>query len=414
MNQPFLTVEQAQQSILESITPINGIQMSPIRQALSLVLAKDILSPIDVPAHDNSAMDGYALNAQDIARDGNTHLIICGTAKAGVPFQGKVQRGQCVRVMTGAVLPENTDTVVIQENVTVDGNGITFKKNAVKPGENCRKTGEDLTQGKPALLAGKVITPADLGLLASLGIPEIPVYRKVRVAYFSTGDELRSLGQPLDEGCIYDSNRYTLFGMLSRLNFIELIDMGVVQDNPEALEAAMREAASQADAIITSGGVSVGEADYTKAIMDKLGKVAFWKIAMRPGRPMAYGAIRRESGQGHTALFGLPGNPVAVVVTFYAFVKNALYKLANAHLNQLPTVKATLKSPVRKKPGRTEYQRVKLTLEQGIWYAELTGTQGSGVLRSVSESDGFLVLGHETDSLNTGAQVDIIPFNGLI
>lgn len=414
MNQSFLTVKQAQEAILEAITPVSGVQMAPIRQALNQVLAKDILSPINVPAHDNSAMDGYALNSEDLAHNGLTTLKVCGIVKAGAPFKGHVERGYCVRIMTGAVLPENTNTVVIQENVSATEDAITFEPNAVKPGENCRKKGEDLTEGKPALKAGKVITPADLGLLASLGVPEVPVHRKVRVAFFSTGDELRSLGEPLDPGCIYDSNRYTLFGMLSRLNFVELIDMGVVKDNPESLEEAMLEAANEADAIITSGGVSVGEADYTKTIMDKLGEVNFWKIAMRPGRPMAYGKIHRTTGHGHATLFGLPGNPVAVMVTFYAFVRNALHKMANASIEELPTVKAVLKSAVRKKPGRTEYQRVKLSFEQNGWHAELTGAQGSGVLRSVSESDGFLVLPHESDSLNAGSLVDIQPFKGLI
>lgn len=414
MNQPFLTVQQAQQAILDGMSTVSGTLMAPIRDSLNQVLAKDILSPIDVPAHDNSAMDGYAFNSEDLALEGLTTLKVCGTVKAGSPFQGHVERGHCVRIMTGAVLPANTDTVVIQENVQASEDAISFEPNAVKAGENCRKKGEDLTQGKPALKAGKIITPADLGLLASLGVPEVPVQRKVRVAFFSTGDELRSLGETLDPGCIYDSNRYTLFGMLSRLNFVELIDMGVIKDNPESLEQAMLQAANEADAIITSGGVSVGEADYTKAVMDKLGEVNFWKIAMRPGRPMAYGKIKRSNGQGEAVLFGLPGNPVAVMVTFYAFVRNAIHKLAGAHVQELPSVKAILKTSVRKKAGRTEYQRVQLSFEQKSWHAELTGAQGSGVLRSVSESDGFLVLPHESESLSAGSLVDVLPFKGLI
>lgn len=411
----FQSVEQAKAAIAQQLKTIDGTRTVAIRDALDQVLAHDILSPIDVPAHDNSAMDGYALAGHSIQTTGPTTLKIVGTAYAGKVFSGQVKAGQCVRIMTGAVMPAGTDTVVVQENVrTASESHIEFDPPSVKPGDNRRLKGEDLTVGKPALPAGKVLRPADLGLLASLGVAEVQIKRKLRVAFFSTGDELRSLGQTLDEGCIYDSNRYTIFGMLQRLRFIDILDMGVVHDSADALEAAMLAACEQADVIITSGGVSVGEADFTKAVMQKLGSVNFWKIAMRPGRPMAFGAIKNP-GTGQTAmLFGLPGNPVAVMVTFYAFVRDSLLQMAGARLLPVPMVSAKLAQAVRKKPGRTEYQRVRLNQENGAWVAHLTGAQGSGVLRSMSESDGLLVLPHEQGSLQAGDLAMVLPFEGLI
>lgn len=414
MQDPFLSVHRAQSQILEQVQACTAFQMLPIREALDLVLAKDILSPIHVPAHDNSAMDGYALNGADIQSSTMTTLKIVGTVLAGQPFQDSIKRGQCVRIMTGAVMPEGCDTVVIQENITVKEDSIQFAPGAVTQGDNRRLKGEDLTRGKPALNAGKILTPADLGLLASLGIAEVPVRTKIKVAFFSTGSELRSLGQTLDPGCVYDSNRYTIHGMLKKLNFVELIDLGVVEDNPAALEATMTMAASIADAIITSGGVSVGEADHTKEIMTRLGSVDFWKIAMRPGRPMAFGTIERGDGLSRATLFGLPGNPVAVMITFYAFVRDALAKMAGARLPNVSPVIAKVRSPVRKKAGRTEYQRVRLVSDNGELFAELTGAQGSGVLRSMSEADGLLILEHEQGSLAAGEKAKVLPFYGLI
>jgi len=414
METDFQTVEEARIKILSLLKPITGTRTVAIRDALDQVLAFDVLSPINVPAHDNSAMDGYAFNSRNIQAAGITSLKMVGTAYAGKAFAGTCTEGECVRIMTGAVMPENCDTVLIQENASVNGDTISFPPGAVKAGDNRRLAGEDLTAGKPALPAGKVLRPADLGLLASLGIAEIAVRRKLRVAFFSTGDELRSLGQPLDEGCVYDSNRYTLYGMLTRLRFVDLLDMGVVHDSPEALEQAMLQAMEQADVIITSGGVSVGEADFTKEVMEKLGSVNFWKIAMRPGRPMAFGHVSNKANGDSAYLFGLPGNPVAVMVTFYAFVRDALFKLANANHLPIPMVSAKLAQDVRKRPGRTEYQRARLVLENGVLTAHLTGSQGSGILRSMSESDGLLVLAHEQGDLKVGETVLALPFEGLI
>lgn len=414
METDFQTVEQARLKILSLLKPITGTRTAAIREALDQVLAADLLSPINVPAHDNSAMDGYAFNSSNIQNSDITHLTMIGTAYAGKAFTGTCGNGECVRIMTGAVMPLNCDTVLVQENATVSGDQISFPPGAVKAGDNRRLAGEDLTIGKPALPAGKVLRPADLGLLASLGVAEISVRRKLRVAFFSTGDELRSLGQPLDEGCVYDSNRYTLYGMLTRLRFIELLDMGVVHDSPEALEHAMLQAMEQADVILTSGGVSVGEADYTKQVMEKLGSVNFWKIAMRPGRPMAFGQVHNAANGDSAYLFGLPGNPVAVMVTFYAFVRDALFKLANANALPIPMVSAKLAQNVRKRPGRTEYQRARLTMEKGLLLAHLSGAQGSGILRSMSESDCLLVLEHDQGDLKAGDTVLALPFEGLI
>ncbi|MCQ8895899.1 molybdopterin molybdotransferase MoeA [Limnobacter humi] len=411
----FQTVEQAKAAIERMLTPVAEYRWVAIREALNQVLAEDILSPIDVPAHNNSAMDGYALSGSAIEPAGLTRLQVIGTALAGKKFVGTVAAGQCVRITTGAVMPDGCDTVVVQENVSSPEEGyIQFPPGAVAAGDNRRLAGEDLQRGKPAISAGKLIRPADLGLLASLGVPEVKVNRPLRVAFFSTGDELRSLGQPLDDGCVYDSNRYTLFGMLRRLEFVELIDLGVVQDSPEALEQAMGLAANQADVIITSGGVSVGEADFTKTVMQKLGTVNFWKIAMRPGRPMAFGRITNPDSGQSAVLFGLPGNPVAVMITFYAFVRDALHHLAGARARPLPTIMARVASPIRKKPGRTEYQRVRLERDAHGWVAHLTGAQGSGVLRSMSEADGLLVLRHEHGGLNVGDTAEVWPFEGLI
>lgn len=408
-----LPVEHARQIIQQFIQPIHCAEQVALRSALQRVLAADVVSPINVPAHDNSAMDGYALRGGDLTPGAATPLQIAGTAYAGRAFTGTVGPGQCVRIMTGGVMPAGCDTVVPQEN-TLDANDatVTIPADRFRPGDNRRLAGEDLRAGQPALRRGKIVRPADLGLLASLGIAEVPVQRRLRVAFFSTGDELRSVGQPLDEGCVYDSNRYTLFGMLSRLG-CEMVDMGCVRDEPAALEAAFRSACENADAIITSGGVSVGEADYTKQMMAQLGDVTFWKIGMRPGRPMAFGRI--ASG-GHSAyLFGLPGNPVAVMVTFYFFAREALLRMMGAEAAPLPLARARSLAAIRKVPGRTEYQRGILSQgDDGQLQVKTTGAQGSGILRSMSEANCMVVLHHGQGTVAAGELVDVLPFEGLV
>jgi molybdopterin molybdotransferase len=412
-----LPVRQAQRIIGDFITPVRSVEKVALRSALDRVLAADIESPINVPAHDNSAMDGYALRGADLAaaasEDSLLSLSIVGTVYAGRPFGIAVVAGQCVRIMTGGVMPEGCDSVVPQEFVTTASDtGISFPASAIRPGDNRRLKGEDLAAGSPALRKGKIIRPADLGLLASLGFAEVPVQRRLRVAFFSTGDELRSIGEPLDAGCVYDSNRYTLFGMLKRLG-CDIIDMGIVRDDPQALEAALRDACENADAIITSGGVSVGAADYTRQIMAELGDVTFWKIGMRPGRPMAFGQV---SSNGHTAfLFGLPGNPVAVMVTFYFLARGALLRMMGADHAPPPLLSVAAAGPIRKKTGRTEYQRGILTQgPDGRREVRITGAQGSGILRSMSEANCMVVLHDEQGNIATGEMVDVFPFDGLI
>ena len=409
-----LPVAQAQEFIARLVPRVQAVEKLAIRSALGRVLASDVISTIAVPAHDNSAMDGYALRGSELAAGGDTVLTVAGTGFAGAQFDGSVAPGQCVRIMTGAVMPAGLDTVVPQEFTRVEGDRVIVPAGAVRRGDNRRCAGEDLAKGEAALKAGRVLRPADLGLLASLGQAEVPVLRRLRVAFFSTGDELRSIGEPLDEGCVYDSNRYTLWGMLQRLG-VDLIDMGVVRDDPVALEAAFRQAAQDADAVITSGGVSVGEADHTKQVMKTLGDVLFWRIAMRPGRPMAIGRI---SSGGHDAiLFGLPGNPVAVMVTFYAFVRAALLAMSGATPQPLPMLRAASTQAIRKKAGRTEYQRGIVTRSADSasgWQVEITGAQGSGILRSMSVANGLVVLGHEQGNVAAGELVDVLPFDGLV
>jgi len=408
-----LPVAQAQAIMRDFVEPVSGYSRVPIRSALDRVLAEDVLSSIDVPSHDNSAMDGFAFASAELSQGtADVSLRVIGTAYAGAAFDGTPGPGEAVRVMTGAVMPAGCDTVIPQEFTQGDATTVQFARDAVRAGDNRRLRGEDLAKGSAALSAGRILRPADLGMLASLGVAEVRVRRKLRVAFFSTGDELRSIGEPLDAGCVYDSNRYTLHGMLSRLG-VELLDMGVVRDDPAALEAALRTAAENADAIITSGGVSVGEADYTKQMMAKLGDVTFWKIAMRPGRPMAFGRI--TSAGSNAFLFGLPGNPVAVMVTFYHFVRGALLHMMGATEPGAPLVPAITATPIRKRPGRTEYQRGIASLNaHGQLEVRLTGQQGSGVLRSMSEANCFVVLPHDQGQVNAGEAVQVLLFDGLI
>jgi molybdopterin molybdotransferase len=407
-----LPVAQAQDFIARLVAPVQAVELRPIRDALGRVLARDIVSAIDVPAHDNSAMDGFALRGGELRADASTRLRIVGSGLAGQNFGGEVPAGACVRITTGAVMPVGLDTVVPQEFTRLDGEHVLVPPGLLRTGENRRLAGEDLARGEAALTAGRLLRPADLGLLASLGLAEVPVRRRLRVAFFSTGDELRSIGEPLDAGCVYDSNRYTVWGMLQRLG-VQAIDLGVVRDDPAALREAFTQAAACADAVITSGGVSVGEADHTKRVMAELGEVLFWRIAMRPGRPMAIGRIGEPTHQA--ILFGLPGNPVAVMVTFYAFVRDALLRMAGAAPEPLPLLRAASVAPLRKKPGRTEFQRgIVDRAADGRWQVAITGAQGSGILRSMSRANGMVVLGHAQGDVAAGEEVDVLPFDGLV
>ncbi len=406
------------------VAAVDTTETLPLMQCLGRVLAQDVISPIDVPAHDNSAMDGYAFAGLALQANAPLQLKPVGFALAGKAYQGPVGPCECVKITTGAVMPTGLDTVVPQEMVTHAGVGesatISIPAGALHLGDNRRFRGEDLQKNHAALKAGTVLSPAALGLLASLGLPTLCVFRRLRVAYFSTGDEILSLGETPREGAVYDSNRYTVWGLLQRMG-IECIDMGVIRDDPNVLKAAFLSAAEQADAIVTSGGVSVGEADHTKAMMRELahserpgeGGVVFWKIAMRPGRPMAVGRL------GKVPLFGLPGNPVAVMVTFLAFVRPALWQMMGARTDdpstQPPLLKAKSLEPIRKKPGRTEYQRAIVSAgADGSLNVKITGQQGSGVLSSMVQANGLLVLHHEQDNVAPGDLVDVMVFNGVI
>jgi molybdopterin molybdotransferase len=409
-----LSVSQVNTFLAELVHPLSVDESQDVYlfDALGRVLAQDVISPISVPAHNNSAMDGFAFDAAQLQADQPLTLRVVGTALAGKAWQGKVNAGECLKIMTGAILPDGLDTVVPQEFCHIDNahdvTTVTIPANILKAGDNRRLLGEDLMQGQPALTAGQHLTPAALGLVASLGLPDVRVHRRLRVAYFSTGDEVLSLGDAPREGAVYDSNRYTVFGLLTRLG-CEVIDMGVVRDDPALLEAAFAKAALQADAIITSGGVSVGEADFTKAMMKKLGDVAFWKIAMRPGRPMAVGRI------GKSVLFGLPGNPVAVMVTFLAFVRPALLRMMGSTAQPTPLLRAKSSEPLRKKAGRTEYQRGLVSrAPDGTLHVRTTGNQGSGVLSSMVQGNGLIVLHHEQGNVAVGDEVDVLMFEGAI
>jgi molybdopterin molybdotransferase len=407
-----LPVAQAQEFIARLVPRVEAIERLAIRSALGRVLACDVISPFDVPAHDNSAMDGYALRGAELQAGQSARFTVAGTGLAGQQLDTPVPAGHCLRIMTGAVMPAGLDTVVPQEFVKSEGSSVVVPAGAVRTGDNRRLAGEDLARGEAALRAGRILKPADLGLLASLGQAEVAVRRRLRVAFFSTGNELRSVGQPLETGCVYDSNRYTLWAMLQRLG-VEVLDLGVVRDDPAALEATFRQAAESADAVITSGGVSVGEADYTKQVMAQLGDVLFWRIAMRPGRPMAIGRI--QSGGSSAILFGLPGNPVAVMVTFYAFVRDALLAMGGATVEPLLMLRAASRNAIRKKPGRTEYQRGIVTrADDGGWHVTVSGSQGSGILRSMSEANGLVVLHHAQSDVAAGEPVDVLPFDGLV
>lgn len=406
--------QQLMQAFVENFHISLGMEVIGLQQALGRVLAKDLISPIDVPIADNSAMDGYAFNSAALKDSTSSTISLkqIGTALAGKPFLGNIPISSCVRIMTGAIMPSGCDTTIPQELVRVDGEQISFSDTTIKPGDNRRLRGEDLFKGQPAILAGKIIRPADLGLIASLGIPQIEVYKKLRVGFLSTGTEIRSLGQALDPGSIYDSNRYTIFGMLSRLG-VEVVDFGVLADDPIKLRNAFHEVAASCDAVITSGGVSVGEVDYTKQIMQEMGDIGFWKLAIRPGRPMAFGSINTDNHQ--CVLFGLPGNPVATMVTFYQLVQPTLLRMAGASVRTPPVTKARLSHIIRKSLGRTEFQRGTLSIgADGMSIVTALPSQGSGVLSSMSQADCLIILGNEQATAEAGDLVDVLVFEGLI
>ena len=401
-----MSVSQARQFVAQFLMPVTEIESINTMQALGRVLASDIVSPHNVPNYNNSAMDGYAFKYSVGAKI----IKIVGSAFAGKPFAGSIQAGECVKIMTGAVIPKNADTVVMQEKIAIKSDCITLLE-APQQGANVRLAGEDLSIGQLVLAKGHVLRPADLGLVASLGIGQLQVYRPLKVAFFSTGDELISVGSPLKTGQIYDSNRYTIFGMLSRLN-VQISDLGVVPDNIELLEATLLKAAGDNDVVITTGGVSVGEADFMKSLLAKHGEVLFWKINMKPGRPLAYGKVGGGIKRAH--YFGLPGNPVSAMVTFYQFVREALICLMGGTPKPLPLFNVQCTQAIKKTTGRTEYQRGLLYDDAGIWKVKPLPNQGSGVLSSMSAANCFIVLNDVVGNLNAGETVTVQLLEGVI
>lgn len=401
----LLPFEQALTNMLEQITPVTETLSLPIVQALHYVLAQDITSPLNVPPHDNSAMDGYAFTHNNFNK--NKTLTLAGRSMAGAPFQGTSQPDECIRIMTGAKMPACCDSVEMQENVTVDGDQITFLQDK-KFGSNVRNAGEDIQLGQQVLLSGHKISAVDIGVLASLGVAEVVVYRQLKVAIIATGDELKLPGQALRPGDIYESNSFVLSAMLKKLH-VEVIDFGIIEDDFEAIKNAFVSADKQADAVISSGGVSVGDADYTKTVLDELGEIGFWKIAMKPGKPFAFGKL------ANSVFFGLPGNPVSALVTFHQLALVALIKMQNAQPLKRTHLNVECTSDLRKSPGRMEFQRGVLSVtEQGNNIVTSTGSQGSGILSSLAQANCFIILANEQGKVSAGEKVTVQLFDEFL
>ncbi|MCF6261151.1 MAG: molybdopterin molybdotransferase MoeA [Gammaproteobacteria bacterium] len=408
LNPTALQVEQARNKILASINFSGDIEKLAIREALNRVLADTIKSTIDVPSYTNSAMDGYAISGADIPTTDTKKLTVIGTVMAGKPLDIQVSEGECIRIMTGGKMPAGTDTVIMQEHVQRDN---TENSICISPGhhlgQNVRQAGEDLSKNDVVFQPGKRLTPADIGMLASMGIAEVSVSKRIKVIFFSTGDELCDVGQRLKDGQIYDSNRYTLYGMLRRLD-IDFIDMGVIPDQRECVIDAFQRATMEADVLITTGGVSVGEADFVKETLEKLGHVGFWKIAMKPGRPLAFGRI------GDCQFFGLPGNPVSAMVTFYQFVQPALLHMMGIKDVIPQYLYLRSETTLKKRAGRLEFQRGIISNANGETVVRSTGAQGSGILSSMGEANCFIELPAETEKVEAGEWVKVQPFAGMI
>lgn len=401
-----LPLDEAIQQILAAVPVPTRRKKVGLRRALGRVLAEDIRARSNVPNHTNSAMDGFAFNGTDLDAQGLARLRVVGTAFAGKPFDGEVRPGQAVKIMTGAVMPAHTDTVVMQEYTEIDADHVQITK-AAKRGQNVREAGEDIARNAVVLKAGKRLGPADLGLLASLGFSKVRVYRKPRVAYFSNGDEIRQLGEPLEIGELYDSNRHTLYAMLERAG-VKGIDLGVVGDSYDEIRKVIRKGDRVADMVITSAGASVGEADYIYDVLAELGKVNLWKVAVKPGRPLAFGELPES------VFFGLPGNPVSVMTSFASCIRPALEKMSGQAPSAPIRLKAQCTSDIRKRPGRSEFQRgLAYNDEQGTLLVDVRRYQGSGVLSSMAEGNCFVFLDIDSSGAQAGDEVDILLFSEL-
>lgn len=403
-SKPLLSIEAALDRIKTSIYSVSDTEELILNNALERVLAESVYSPLNIPHDRNAAMDGYAFASCDVVHGRAFTLSLVGTSWAGRPFQGQLHAGQCVRIFTGAVVPEHADSVIMQEHIQVRGQNIHFPADT-RTLQNIREIGEDVKQGACLIAQPKKLTAVDLSLLASAGIDRITVKRRLKIAYFSTGDELTALGLPLESGKIYDSNRIMLRGLLADPSY-SVVDLGIIPDQKQLLKDSFIEAAKNYDAIITTGGASVGEADYVKEILQNCGEVDFWKIAIKPGKPLAFGKI------GECYFFGLPGNPVAVIVTFQQIVAPALRQLSGAPLARPLRLSATCTSTLKKSPGRQEYQRGILSQdEHGEFFVVSAGQQGSHILSSMSQSGCYIVLPEECKGIQAGDRVTVEPFS---
>ena len=404
----LLHPDQALPLLLEQVSPIRDTEIVPLTQALGRVLAEDLASCIDLPPFDNSSMDGYALRFSDLDTSAqHTPFKLIGSAFAGHPFTGEATANSCVRIMTGAPVPDGFDTVQMQELTERDGDTVLIQAPKAL-GDNVRRRAEELAHGTKVLTSGTQVGTAELGVLATIGINQVRVYRQLKVAFFSTGDELKPVGSELAPGQLYDSNRYSIQGLLSKAN-VDWVDLGVIADDPDAIRDAFRLAASQADMVLTSGGVSVGEADFTKQVLDEEGQITFWKLAIKPGKPFAMGRI------GEAIFCGLPGNPVSSMVTFYKLVWPILNKMQGLTPRKPLMVKARLATALRKHPGRVEYQRGILSqTAEGELSVSITGSQGSGMLTSMSRANCFVILEQFQGDTPVGAWVTVEPFNHLL
>jgi molybdopterin molybdotransferase len=400
-----LDVRTALGRVLEHARPLTGEEKLDLRAALGRVVAQPVYAATPLPAFTHSAMDGFACRLEGVPA-GETRMRWVGHAYAGHPWGEALASGTCVRVSTGAALPEGADCVVMQEQVHIEGGLVTLLR-VPRPGENIRHQGEELVRGAHVVEAGERLGPAHLGLLATLGVACVTVYRRPKVALFSTGDELRPLGSPLAHGQIHDSNRYTLHGLLSAMG-VEVLDLGIVADQPELIERTLASAAEGADVVLSTGGVSVGDVDHVRRTIERIGRVHFWKVAIKPGRPLLFGAI------GESLVFGLPGNPVSVMVTFSQFVRPALEKLCGGTPRTPLRLYATLPVPVDKRRGREEFQRGRLQRVNGAWQVRPTGEQGSGMLTSMARANCFIVLPRDVAHLPPGSTVEVEPFDSLL
>jgi len=403
----LLSIDQALEKIKNSITPPYGAERLVLKDAIGRVLDQTVYSAINIPSERNSAMDGYAYSSADIKPNQSCTLTLAGTSWAGKPFTGQCLKNQCIRIFTGAVMPDNTDSVIMQEHIKIQGDKITFPADTVTK-QNVRHIACDIAKGEKLISPPKKLSAIDIGLLASAGIYDVAVKPKLNIAFLSTGDELCSISQPLNSGQIYDSNRYTLSGLLNNVSFV-VDDLGVVPDDKAILKETLLSAAQSHDVIITTGGASVGEADYIKEILDECGHVNFWKIAIKPGKPLAFGKIN------HCYFFGLPGNPVSVIATFHKIVQPALDQLTGIPATKPLSLIATCTSHLKKQKGRQEYQRGILSQNKsGEFYVESAGEQGSNIMSAMSRANCYIVLPIDSEGVSIGEHVSVEPFNAFI